>query len=1274
MSTLSSQQTHINISSDESRPWQEYTEFRHQTGNALVKKAYELASSRSEVPRNQSSAPRYYSTELIETQNLLETLSHLDCSQLSEQSHSCLLLYNQLHSLKEAHLKLSTHFQDIRAQLAGHPDAEVFLARHDEAVSEHESCHQSLLTKLKSLETNFADHGKRASAILELADWFTANPAHARTPIGLNEDNNKSYHRTPVENRKELAEMGINPNGIPEDPPSQELQPFADPVPADTAETLEVAFTTEITTLATELNNSPLEIFNYVKQNIIFDPYVGSRRGAAETLRLKAGNDTDQASLLIALLRVSGIPARYAQGRVRMSPDSVNNWIGTQNAAAAGSVLATAGMGGTTIFDGQDINAVECQRVWVEAYVPYSNYRGSEDADGEALWIPLDPAFKQYDNDFGIDFLSITPNFNASTFITDYVSSGNPDTVVSDFLNEVSNYLGPSTTATANALQRSISEPTFDWLPGSLPNTLISRDGHYSEIPDTDRFKVRFLLSGQGSTLDHTVSLPQIAGRQLTLSYRGQTTADRNAISAAGGLFGINTPWTIKVTPELKLDGCIIATGTGGITLGVRQDSQFFFTNPGSSGSTDSISNTIVAGDYQGLAIDTGRALSPEVDRVLDCSEDFTGGFQHELGIKYLELNDLADRQVASVMQGVLWKGVSNAILGQQLGVAYSGSTPLTFDYNGLYVDADRASATFFSASNADRRFPFGRIRGAQSSQNENLVFEINLAKESVSTIKILSLASAVNIPILEITPANSSSLLNQLNQPASVVNSIISELNSGKNIVIPRDPILYFDWGGTGYINYDPVNGTGGYIISGGISGGATADEEDEEPGCDRAETPVITPASPGNIYSECQIEPVEIEVPITTFDAECNAIGFRMEKRTVNPQTVGVGVHTFEFGSFGDCGCVARKVTITIEKSPVSFTDSGGRVAVGGLLEIAAKGSEDITARVDNGPANTQWAGSNGASPPSQTGPVVVFNVDIPNSIPVLPNALVPIPALAWMLFPPSPACIEVTNLPDICNEKGNIYPFPADKFTFSVKLGQGAQDAKNNLKELQDIIEWVETIEDQLEALDVMADRLQSPVKPPKPKFSASFSLSDFIKEDKDHRVIYSFDIGVNGDFGISWDAPLGSTAFLGIPPQLANASIFVPIEGKIGGRVSGIAEFKRGGGWLNTAFPQATIFAGIRVGLGVRASLASGFISITGRGTTAITARSNFFPTVMGNTLNLGGDLQASIGGLTFDYSIGAVWGLWTTQDSWVVFNSFNFPSTPKPFTVLSFNLP
>ena len=55
-------------------------------------------------------------------------------------------------------------------------------------------------------------------------------------------------------------------------------------------------------------------IFHYVRDNIRYEDYSNTRKGAFKTLQDKAGNCCDQAHLLVALLRTAGIPTYYAHG------------------------------------------------------------------------------------------------------------------------------------------------------------------------------------------------------------------------------------------------------------------------------------------------------------------------------------------------------------------------------------------------------------------------------------------------------------------------------------------------------------------------------------------------------------------------------------------------------------------------------------------------------------------------------------------------------------------------------------------------------------------------------------------------------------------------------------------------------------------------------------------------------------------------------------------------------------------------------------------------
>jgi hypothetical protein len=138
----------------------------------------------------------------------------------------------------------------------------------------------------------------------------------------------------------ELAQAGISsPKHTP-------------PTDADLAETIEIQFTPAILSKAEELQHHPVKIFNWVRNNIEFVTTYGSIQGADYCLQTKLCNAFDTASLTIALLRASGIHARYVTGKVEIPIEKVMNWVGGfTDKMAALNLLASGGIptGGLTV-------------------------------------------------------------------------------------------------------------------------------------------------------------------------------------------------------------------------------------------------------------------------------------------------------------------------------------------------------------------------------------------------------------------------------------------------------------------------------------------------------------------------------------------------------------------------------------------------------------------------------------------------------------------------------------------------------------------------------------------------------------------------------------------------------------------------------------------------------------------------------------------------------------------------------------------------------------
>jgi len=113
---------------------------------------------------------------------------------------------------------------------------------------------------------------------------------------------------------------------------------------------------------------------------------------------------------------------------------------------------------------------------------------------------------------------------------------------------------------------------------------------------------------------------------------------------------------------------------------------------------------------------------------------------------------------------------------------------------------------------------------GMYSSALEHGIFEIAQRTASVSTMQLLNTANNLGMPIFYITPSNVERIMPQLTLPAFVLDDIRQSIAAGKFVATPRSPVQFQQWLGEGYYVFDPNSGAAAYLISGGIAGGATA------------------------------------------------------------------------------------------------------------------------------------------------------------------------------------------------------------------------------------------------------------------------------------------------------------------------------------------------------------------------------------------------------------------------------------------------------------------
>jgi RHS repeat-associated protein len=569
------------------------------------------------------------------------------------------------------------------------------------------------------------------------------------------------------------------------------------PGPDDLAETPEVQFTPAITELAASLDGSPLRLYEHVRNRFAFEAYFGSLKGAQATLQSGAGNDWDLASLLIALLRVSGVPARYAFGTVQVPAATVTSWLGMAESGAteAGILLSTAGIPATPVAPpGGEPIAFRIQRAWVLAYVPFANYRGVPNATGGGAWVPLDPALKQRDLEAGIGGIAGSVPFVASACASPepgYLCEKRPERpaefyrdAVAGFLRDTMPGFGPADVPLAGP----IVEETLGLLPASLPGTLVSDAEQLDEIPDVFRYHVAIALDG-GDLLFAEVALPvpvdpsgvpAVLARK-TIDWVPATPQDQATVDAFGGL--ADTPaFLVDVKPRFRVEGDVqVEGGATPLGTGVALDVLILFPDPDPLDAVDPQLDVVPhgalpAGEWVALGVD-GNHVSPDyladraeriaaahAARCASCADtcddacatpvdedELTGELLNlAVNLHFGRIHEGEDT-ILDLFHAKTVRQIFEGVTRARLGVTYLFDRPFAVTPEGLVMDIPHMVRGLLpSDGDHTHDLELAKLIGLESSAQEHATWEEVTGIESVSTVKFLQVAHAAGVRVFE--------------------------------------------------------------------------------------------------------------------------------------------------------------------------------------------------------------------------------------------------------------------------------------------------------------------------------------------------------------------------------------------------------------------------------------------------------------------------------------------------------------------------------------------
>jgi len=599
---------------------------------------------------------------------------------------------------------------------------------------------------------------------------------------------------------------------------------------ADLAETAEIVFTDTIIAKALELNHDVVDIFTWVKFNIDYEPYYGSMKGSNETLVDMAGNDCDQSSFLLALLRASGIPSRYVRGDVELKIEDLMNWTGGKTPEAAVAIMQRNKIPTSIIYKFDEIEGVIFDHVWVEAF------------DGHN-WRLMDPSFKTYvyTEGTGVDIdVAELHSIKEATITTE----GNIVSVDQGAIKAFSQSLPEVGDEVLSKREIFVSEKNN--LPPYLARGITGDRKpaeEFSTMPESMQVQVKVVMPGSS---EYVTPLSAIAGKRVSLVYVAAYASHQAYLDSIGGIYNLVWPYTaaIQMKPVLQIDGEPVAEGAI-IGLGRGQTVRVGFLRPGIYDPLNPVwefsNKPLLSGNRYNIYITTQKTSTDELLRLGDEAEErimglpLDGYLTDEMideklrlsGMLYFSVVDGLSDRISKIVNVVPVGHVSMGYICDEIKPVYFWIFGLwAINKGGSHIDVVRSVKCPTSAiGNRADEVTWMKMVGAVGTNMEHGMIEIvnggdnSDEMEAVSTVKVFYKASEQGIPIHIIKKETLEADLAGVVAHYVVKNHIRAYVNAGYIAMIPQRGITVGSWSGQGWSVMDEETGAAGYMICGGLN-----------------------------------------------------------------------------------------------------------------------------------------------------------------------------------------------------------------------------------------------------------------------------------------------------------------------------------------------------------------------------------------------------------------------------------------------------------------------
>lgn len=578
----------------------------------------------------------------------------------------------------------------------------------------------------------------------------------------------------------------------------------------------ETQMTNDMAALADTLS-SPAEVFKYILNNYKTEFYYGSRKGAVGTYEECGGNDYDQASLMIAMLRYLGYTANYAVGEVVFTDDDLINMTAASDIESAKKIFTAHGKSLKPYESGGYLT----EQAMVHLVLDEENQ------------MFLDPSFKYYTKkadatDLDGIMATLEAQYNLSDSTLDLYDISNQiesDYQSGDLLKTFQQY---------EIVQQDIN----DTLTYDVPSGQVSI--YDTTLPQAKSDMVAFTLGGIKIYQKKSCFL---YGKNVTLEYEFTETAAElmydgygyDSIDDLTGNLGPYTEWA-QIHGVLKVDGSAVAYNGGSDILGSKEMLQIDITT---AGNTTTYEKEMTFGalysivfDYQIISpyeiADGYNSLPQTSAEQSNLNESNIYGSRAMmntltlLGKTYFSQVDTNNAILSNFSDMRYERGLSLAIVDFTPDIYTQAGWPRLNKQGKFGIDV-LGNWTIFNSLNGDTEEE-AKIRhssGYLSSFYESEAIKQFTGLPTVSTAEVLNKAVEQDVDILYLSKANIGEL-DASTLSAQNKTDITKLINEGKYITVPSAEITIGSWSGTGYIVYDPSTGANTYIINNNLNGGS--------------------------------------------------------------------------------------------------------------------------------------------------------------------------------------------------------------------------------------------------------------------------------------------------------------------------------------------------------------------------------------------------------------------------------------------------------------------